>query len=301
MAKILVSGLVNIETTLKVESFPINYEPVRYPFYGVNSTVTGVGVNVAKAIKTLGGEVEMLSIIGRDFEGDSCMREFEQLGLDTSYVLRSIEKTPQSVIIYEESGRRMINVDLKDVQETAYPQEIFLSALEKCDIAVLCNINFSRPFLKIAKDMGKIIATDVHVLGDINDPYNSDFMKYSDILFLSNENCCGKEREVAKEIGDQYKNKIIVIGMGKEGALLYTRENDNMEVFPAVNTRTIINTIGAGDSLFTAFIYYYDKTKDAVTSLKKAIVFASWKIGEKGAAEGFLSENELEKLFAKVY
>jgi hypothetical protein len=35
--------------------------------------------------------------------------------------------------------------------------------------------------------------------------------------------------------------------------------------------------------------------------LKKAIVFASWKIGEKGAADGFLSESEVEKKSAEIY
>ena len=39
MNQILVSGLINIETTLRVEGFPIGYSPVRYPFFGINSTV----------------------------------------------------------------------------------------------------------------------------------------------------------------------------------------------------------------------------------------------------------------------
>ena len=38
MTRILVSGLINIETTLRVDSFPLTYEPVRYPFFGINST-----------------------------------------------------------------------------------------------------------------------------------------------------------------------------------------------------------------------------------------------------------------------
>ena len=47
MSRILVSGLINIETTLKVDGFPIPYFPVRFPFHGVNSTVSGVGYNIA--------------------------------------------------------------------------------------------------------------------------------------------------------------------------------------------------------------------------------------------------------------
>ncbi len=70
MARILVSGLINIETTLRVERFPIEYEPVRYPFFGVRSTVSGVGYNVAKALTVLGDDVRFLSMIGRDAPGE---------------------------------------------------------------------------------------------------------------------------------------------------------------------------------------------------------------------------------------
>ena len=54
MNNILVCGLINIETTLKVDNFPIEYSPVEYNFFGVNSSISGVGYNIVKALKTLG-------------------------------------------------------------------------------------------------------------------------------------------------------------------------------------------------------------------------------------------------------
>ena len=42
MKNILVSGLVNTETTCRVRQFPINYYPVDYPFFGVSTAVSGV-------------------------------------------------------------------------------------------------------------------------------------------------------------------------------------------------------------------------------------------------------------------
>lgn len=47
--KILVSGLLNTETTTAVRGFPINYYPIDYPFFGVNTAVSGVAINLAKA------------------------------------------------------------------------------------------------------------------------------------------------------------------------------------------------------------------------------------------------------------
>ncbi|MCD4687435.1 MAG: carbohydrate kinase family protein, partial [Anaerolineae bacterium] len=69
MSTILVSGLINIETTVQVDGFPIAYTPVRYPFFGVNATVSGVGYNVAKALTTLGDTVRFASMVGKDMGG----------------------------------------------------------------------------------------------------------------------------------------------------------------------------------------------------------------------------------------
>ena len=54
MKKILVSGLINTETTVKIKEFPIEYFPIDYPFFGVNTRVSGVAYNIAKALSTLG-------------------------------------------------------------------------------------------------------------------------------------------------------------------------------------------------------------------------------------------------------
>ena len=66
MNKILVSGLINLETTLRIDNFPLDYFPVRYPFFGVRTTVSGVGYNVARALTILGNTVNLMSLIGQD-------------------------------------------------------------------------------------------------------------------------------------------------------------------------------------------------------------------------------------------
>lgn len=301
MQKILVSGLINIETTLKVSEFPVHYSPVNYPFFGINSTVSGVGVNIAKALMTLGNQVEFVSLLGNDSSADTALLDLSNYGINTDYIRKDIKSTPQSVIIYDQQGKRQIHVDLKDIQECEYNEEAFLSALDDCGVVALCNINFSRKYLEIAKQKGKTIATDVHVLSDIYDQYNRDFMANADILFLSNENIQGAEEDFVKTIIGEYDNDIIVVGLGARGALLYVKENNMMQVLPAVNTRDIVNTIGAGDALFSCFIYYYNKGDSPFKALQKAILFASYKIGVAGAAQGFLTETELEELYRRHY
>ena len=50
-----ICGLINMETTVRVEGFPLRYFPVTYPFNGIGSTVSGVGYNIAAALRALGG------------------------------------------------------------------------------------------------------------------------------------------------------------------------------------------------------------------------------------------------------
>jgi sugar/nucleoside kinase (ribokinase family) len=300
MASILVSGLINIETTLQVEGFPILYNPVNYPFFGVNSRVSGVGYNLARALTVLGDQVRFLSLIGADPAGQLVRTALANDCIDDRGVLSSLPATAQSVILYDPQGRRQIYVDLKDIQEQAYPQHLFQESAAGCDWLALCNINFSRPMLARAREAGQRVATDVHALSDLDDPYNRDFMQAAQVLFMSDENLPVAPQEWARRIWDRFGTEVVVIGMGGQGALLAVHRDHAITHFPALYTRPVVNSIGAGDALFSAFLHVYAKTGDPYLSLRKAMIFASYKVGVASAAEGFLDERGLEQWVSKL-
>jgi ribokinase len=280
-----------------VDQFPISYSPVRYPFFGINSGVSGVGYNVAKALTTLGNEVRFLSLTGRDPAGELVRSALERDGIPGELVLQEIERTPQSVILYDGEGRRQIHVDLKDVQEQTYPPARFEQAAGDCSLAVLCNVNFSRPLLARARERGLPIATDVHTISDLEDDYNRDFMQHADILFMSDERLPLPPEAWLEEVVARYAPRVAVIGLGAKGALLAIRDEDAIQRVPAVRTRPVVNTIGAGDALFSAFVHFYARSQDAHDALRRAVLFASYKIGDPGAAEGFLDAAGLDALY----
>lgn len=303
MKKILVAGLINIETTLKVDGFPIPYFPVTYPFFGVQTTVSGVGYNLAKAFTILGSEVNFCSLIGPEDEANARITRMalERDHIAMQYIQQTLRETAQSVILYDPQGKREIYTDLKDIQEQSYPEAPFHEAMQDTDLVCLCNINFARQHLIAAKASGKPIATDVHVLSDLHDRYNADFMRAADILFLSDEHLPDSPERFIHAIYEQYHNQIIVIGMGSHGALLYEGGSSFLTHVPAVTTRPIINTIGAGDALFTSFCHVWLQSGNPLLALRKAVVFASYKIGEATAAEGFLTDAALETWCEQVY
>lgn len=294
MKRILISGLINTETTVKVKRFPIEYFPIDYPFFGVNTRVSGVAYNLAKAFRSLGDEVDLVTMTGNDFSAEYVNNKMEEIGVSTEHVKRTLKETPNSVVLYDEEGKRQIYCDLKDVQEATYQFDKQL--YENADIVVACNTNFNRELLKKAKMAGKIIATDVHVLSDVHDEYNRDFMQYADLLFLSDENINTDYREFLMDIENNYQNEIIVLGMGAKGALMYVKDEQKFYELEAVSNLKVVNTVGAGDALFSSFLHYYAKGMSPLECLKKAQLFAAYKIGFDGASNGFASEEIMEQL-----
>lgn len=295
MSHILISGLVNTETTVRIREFPIPYYPIDYPFFGIGTAVSGVAYNLAKALRTLGDQVTLLSMTGEDLPGKTVRQELEAIGVDTAHIKACLKETPSSVVLYDGEGKRQIYCDLKDIQETDYG---FASEIcRDVDLVAACNINFNRPLLHAAKAAGKTVATDVHVLRDLYDDYNREFMECADILFLSDEGIGEDYRGFLSELERIYHNRIIVLGRGSKGAALY--QDGQFCELPAVQVGPVVNTVGAGDALFSSFLHSYAKGLSAVESLCRAQLFASTKIGVSGASKGFITEKELDALYFK--
>jgi ribokinase len=117
---------------------------------------------------------------------------------------------------------------------------------------------------------------------------------------MSDERLPCSPEEWARQIQGRYHAAIVVIGLGAEGALLVVRGDSFVGRIPAAHTRPIVNSIGAGDALFSAFVHGYLLTRDPYLALRRALVFASYKIGEKGGAAGFLDAPALEEWVKRV-
>lgn len=294
---IYVSGVVNFETIIDVDSFPIFYCPIEYPFFGVNSGISGQAYNVAKALKTLGGnEVIISGLVGKDLLGKVVVDQIKKLKIDASLIKDSLEATPNSVSLVDRDNNVKTYMDLKEIQEiNAEVSKEEEEKLAKADIVVLSNSNFNRPLLKKAKELGKKVATDVHIIGTVNDDYNADFMAGSDILFLSKK---GLDRinyeDFLISIYEKYHNEIIVLGEGREGAMILDAKKHVIYHIDAITLREIVNTVGSRDALFSAFIHFYLRNVDSLEALELSEVFTSYKIGEAGGSNGFLTQKEVK-------
>lgn len=86
---------------------------------------SGVGLNLASALTTLGDKVSLLSICGNDTLGSVIKQELKNRNISSKHILSILSQTPQSVVLYDKNGKRQIICDLKDAQETTYNIDIF--------------------------------------------------------------------------------------------------------------------------------------------------------------------------------
>jgi len=300
MAKLTIVGNINLETTVRVEGFPIPYRPTTFAPFGVSSAVSAVGYNLARAFATLGDDVTLASLAGDDAAGRLVRAALAAGGIADAFVISVAAATPQSVVLYDGSGARAVHTDLKDVLDLAYPPERFAAALAGSELVVLTNIAYSKPLIAVAQSHRVPIATDLHTLTDLGDAYNAPFLRSAHILFVSGERITVPPAAWAEALLAASPAEVVVVGLGDRGAYLAVRSSGVRRQLPAVSTRPVVQTGGAGDALFACFLHGYLRSRDPLHALRAATVFASYKLGAANSSDGFLSHADLEALLASL-
>ncbi len=298
MKKFAVAGIVQIETIVKVENIPVEYRPVVNRPNTIFTNVGGDAYNECLALRALGNEVRFFTMTGRD---NTDMIVKDKLISEADYVYPALDATPSAVILYDENRQQQIFEDIKNVRDVVYPIDPFKKNIHDVDCVVLANANFCRPLAKVAKEMGKLLAINFRGFTEDKYEYNKDLMDLADIIYLSDDNIVTEPDEFVRKVADNHQAKIIILGRGAAGVTIYSRENDLLAQYKPVKTTEIVNTAGAGNSLFSCFLHCYVAHHDAVHSIKNALLFASYKIGYMGTSQGFLKEDELEQWYHLIW
>jgi sugar/nucleoside kinase (ribokinase family) len=301
MSRLLVIGNINLETTLRVAAFPILYQSASFVPFGIDNAVSGVGYNLAKTLSVLGDDVVLAGIIGRDRTAAMVREQLRVDGIDDRYVVGQVEETALSVVAYDESGRRAVFVDVKDLMEQVYPPRLFGEALAEVEAVLFTQVGYCRPLLAPARAAGKLVAVDLQLISDLDDPYKRPYLEAANVVFMSDEQLPEVPETWGNRLLERYPAvQVVGIGLGAAGAMLAVRGVGPPVRVPAVTTRPVVNTSGAGDALFACFMHYYTITRDAGDALRRAVVFASYKIGVTGSSQGLLDADSLEALYGSL-
>lgn len=296
MSKFMVAGFVQMETIIKVEALPVPYKQFESIPDLVNSGIGGAGFNEAMALKWLGNEVDFMSMVARNMSRrqiEAYLKTFD-VNLKTDYVLPMLDGMPTSVILYSK-GKKQTFEDVKDIRHVEYDYDLLESRIQDKDMILMSNCNFCRPIIGLAKKYQKPIAVNVRSMRAEKIANKEDFLAAADILYISDDDLESDHYDCIKECREKYDPEIVIMGIGEKGVILYTKEDNSIIEYRPVKTNEIVNTIGAGNALFSSFMHYYVKTKNAKEAIKNALLFASYKIGFVGTSNGFMTEEQIEQ------
>ena len=292
--RVLVVGNVNLETSLQLDTFPLPERSSYHP-HRMNLSVSGVGFNVARALQVLGTGVRFGSVVGDDEVGAFVRTTLGEFGL--ADYLHVGSRTGRSLVVSDATGARHVHTDVGGVADITYPPEMFDVAVAECSLAVLTNIDYTRPLLARAVAAGVPVSTDLHTIRDLDNPYDQDYLEAATLLFFSGENLPDPLETVA-ELRRRFDPEIIVVGLGARGALLSERNRvGQVSAFPASG---IVSTVGAGDALHAAFCHFWLAGEAPEAALRLACVFASQKLTALAGSGGFVSEIEVRRLAGQV-
>ena len=296
MSKFMVAGFVQMETIIKVEALPVPYKQFESIPDLVNSGIGGAGFNEAMALKWLGNEVDFMSMVARNMSRrqiEAYLKTFD-VNLKTDYVLSMLDGMPTSVILYCK-GKKQTFEDVKDIRHVEYDYDLLESRIQDKDMILMSNCNFCRPIIGLAKKYQKPLAVNVRSMRAEKIANKEDFLAAADILYISDDDLESDHYDCIKECREKYDPEIVIMGIGDKGVILYTKEDNSVIEYRPVKTNEIVNTIGAGNALFSSFMHYYVKTKNAKEAIKNALLFASYKIGFVGTSNGFMTEEQIEQ------
>jgi 6-phosphofructokinase 2 len=268
----------------------------------------GGGINVARAIKKLGGEATAIYPSG-GYTGKflNSLVENERL---TALIIDSKNETRENFTVFEESTKKQYRLGMPST-------ELFQNEWEEILLKIESESNVK--FIVASGSLPPGIPMDIYAqLAKISKDKNAKFivdtsgepLKHAtnEGVFLIKPNLdefcflAGKKelqpieiKNLAQEMIASRKCEIIVISLGAKGALLFTNEQSISFTPPIVNVKS---TVGAGDSMVGGIVYSLSKGK----SIKQAVQYgiACGTSATMSLGTELCKKEEADLLFSKV-
>jgi D-beta-D-heptose 7-phosphate kinase/D-beta-D-heptose 1-phosphate adenosyltransferase len=266
------------------------------------TSVLGGAGNVINNLLSLGANVSVLSVIGKDENGRELLNMLEEKGVDTSLIVRQASRKTskksrviavhQQILRYDKESKEDISKSSEDKLLERFSEvvcnfdAILLSDYGK---GVLSN-SLTKKIIEISKD--KLILVD---------PKGEDYSKYKGSTLITPNK---KEASLAtkidivdekslKEAGEILKEslnlKYAIITLSEDGMAIF---GDELLKIPTV-AREVYDVTGAGDTVLASFGYALSAGLDIKSSALFATSAAAVVVGKLGSATVTLDEIDM--------
>ena len=209
MSKFLVAGVTQIETIVRVDKIPVSYAPLSNVQNSIYTAMGGDAYNESLALKWLGDDVTFMSIVGRNQDLGLINPPDRRITLSTDYIIPQMQETPTEVVLYDKERKQQIFEDIKDLRENVYDMNVVTPIAGACDMMVLANANFCRPFAKTAAELGKPIAVNIRSYNPEKEKYNTDFLEPAKVLYFSDDTLSEDPYDFIDRMASTYGTEIL--------------------------------------------------------------------------------------------
>ena len=290
---VVVVGNVGIDTNVYLPDGDIDFR-VEGHFSQDLDYVGQAGGYTSRGYAQLGLATAFIGHVGDDFSGRFIREEFTRDGIDLRALFIDPEGTSRSVNLMNRDGRRRNFYDGKGHMALQPDPALCRALLAQAKLAHFHIPNWARELLPIAREAGLVVACDLQDVVDIQDPYRQDFIRQSDILFLSSANHSGPGPLISALLALNPK-QIVVVGMGSQGCALGTAAG--VRRFPPVAHETpVIDSNGAGDGLAVGFLTSYVlEGRSLEESILRGQITARHTCTQKATTASLITRSDLDR------
>ena len=268
----------------------------------------GGGINVARAIKKLGGEATAIYPVG-GYTGKFFTQLLIQEGINTIEI-ETLNHTRENLIVLDVSTNLQYRFGMPGQMQNEKEWQQFLNLVEEIkDAAFIVASGSLAPgiptdiFGRIAeiakrKKVKLVVDTSGEALKHVAakgvyllKPNLAELASLVDEEEIELENVTSVARRIIYDGGAE----IIVVSMGPAGAKLITRDESYHMLAPPVKIRS---TVGAGDSMVAGIVFCLEKNKPLIEALQYGVACGTAAIMNPGTE--LCNLKDVEKLYASI-
>jgi len=268
----------------------------------------GGGINVARALKKLGGNATAIYLAG-GYSGKFLNQLLEMEGIP-SIVVETKQHSRENLIVLDTSSNLQYRFGMPGPTINEIEWQQCLLEIEKINDAEFIVASGSLPdgvptdiFARIA-DIAKIkkakFIADTSGLALKYAVNEGVYLLKPNLGELSSlvgdiELNASQVVDVARNLINKNKCEVIVVSMGAGGALLITKNETHHVVPPVVKRKS---TVGAGDSMMAGMIYYLYQQKSLLEAMKYGVACGTAATMNSGTQ--LCSLADVESLYAGI-